>query len=156
MSQSMPHPMQHFLQTYWSVDTAQGHIVDVTHRNVPVVDMDDAARCKIHICTMSLTADGFLSYWDDRSKEIIKVAGEDVQISVFTRPQDQRGAPFIPDLPTSEGMNRILSTLTDPAYISTPDEFQPVSISLRELAATPGAAGKLESLAYGMSGLPAE
>ncbi len=137
-----------FLTTSWCVDTQQGHELEVLHCDIPVTDATSAANAERAVRGMRLTPDGMLTYLRKGVSPII-VPPEDVVVRVYNRPTDLRGAAFIPDTSTEAGRARVAATLSDPAYVVRPGEMEIISLPLSELAALPGAAGRLESLAYG-------
>jgi hypothetical protein len=142
-------PTHRFLITVWGVDTEEGHEVEIIHRDIPVADDDEAGQAQGLVNGVALATDGTLTYLrGDRDDVTVTVPEADVTISVYTRPLDQRGRPFVPDTTTEAGRAQIAATMIDPAYIVQPDEMKLVTMSLRELAALPGAAGRLQSLAY--------
>jgi hypothetical protein len=140
-------PIMH-LTTLWYVDTPQNHDIEIVHRRFKVANMTEAAKAETRVKSAFLEDDGTLTVVYDTDMDVI--TDKDVTIRVYTRPMDQRGKPFIPDLTTEEGLAQIAATFEDPAYIAKPDEFVEVNISLAELATIPGAVGNLGPLAYGM------
>jgi hypothetical protein len=135
------------LTTSWSVNTDQHHEIEVVHRDILLLSDAEAAQIESRISAMTLSRDGGLTAVVGGRQ--IAVAENDVNISVYTRPRNQRGTPFIPDTSTPKGRDRIMATVTDPAYVATAEDYQVVQMTLAELAALPGAAGSLDSLAYG-------
>jgi hypothetical protein len=139
------------LMTTWSVDTHQGHEIEVVHRDILVSSDAEAARVESRIGAMTLSSDGSLiAVVGERQ---IAVPERDVTISVYTRPMNQRGRPFILDTSTPKGRDQIMATFTDPAYIATAEDYEVVQMTLVELAALPGAVGSMGALAYGTRAL---
>jgi len=135
------------LETIWSVDTRQEHSLRILHRNVPVRDVADARHKQDMIGRIILLADGTLIHQapDGRTEEID--AG-DVVIEEFTRPFEERGEAFIPDMSTESGRARMAATRSDPRYRATDADYAVIDIALSDLAAIPGAAGSLASVAF--------
>ena len=144
--------MAQFLCTSWQVNTEQAHDIEITHRDLPVANMGDAARQQHLVGEVRLMPDGRLLHYRRRNgSDPQEIDKEDVLIRVYTRPMDQRGQPFIPDTSTEQGRAIILATFSNPAYRARLGEFEVMNISLADLAALPGASGWLGIRAYGIS-----
>lgn len=134
------------LATIWNTDTVQGHSLTVVHRDIPLADEDECRRKEPFVGRMSLASDGTLMrHHPDGTTSIVDPA--DVTIHVYTRPFEQRGTPFIPDMTSETGRARMRAAMCDPRYKSVEGEHVFVDISLEELAGIPGATGMLASIA---------
>lgn len=135
------------LETIWHVDTRQQHSLRIIHGDVPVENGADAYEKMSLIGKIVLHADGILLHHAP-NKITTEIDPKDVIIEVYTRPFEDRGEAFIPDMSTAEGRARMEAAMTDPRYHATNADYAVVDMTLADLAAIPGASGHLESVAY--------
>lgn len=135
------------LETIWHVDTRQQHSLRIVHRDVPVENGADAYEKMSLIGKIVLHADGILLHHAP-NQITTAIDPKDVIIEVYTRPFEDRGQAFIPDMSTAKGRARIEATMTDPHYHATNADYAVVDMTLADLAAIPGASGYLDSVAY--------
>jgi len=135
------------LETIWNVTTRQGHSLRVLHRDIAVTDVADARAKEPTVGQILLCEDGTLLRHSPDG-HVHEIDGRDVVIEEFTRPFAMRGEPFVPDMSTREGRERMEAAIADPRYHVTDDDYAVVDIGLADLAGIPGAAGHLGSVSF--------
>lgn len=138
--------------TTWQLDTVRGHYLTIFHRWYAQRSAEDAKAWiiahPIQSVTLALRGNIEVRWAEGGCENILR---QDLAINEFTRPETARSEPFIPDPNTEEGRARIRDTFTNPAYRLAATNYRLTDISLEDLAAIPGAVGRLGSLAHGLA-----